>query len=267
MPSIRGLRLVLISILAVVGVVAGISSASGAATDDAVERAALAPYSDFLHKDADGLCSDFTPAVAAKLVAKASAGQGCEEVAAQAFADGEVLVLGPEPTVIGATVYARLGRAWVKLRLDGGSTQVAALRRVAGRWRVSSAAFLALSTCPPVASLQCHVGSKILTLATFESAEIAYIPTGVRRAGGRVLREYEAGSNVTAQSGCLACHRIGDSGNQGPGPNLTNIGSVLSRVQVARALVNPKPPMPSFKNLPAKKFTAIIHFISQLRHL
>ena len=34
-------------------------------------------------------------------------------------------------------------------------------------------------------------------------------------------------SSSSAQSGCLACHVIGDNGNNGPGPPLTHIGSKL----------------------------------------
>jgi menaquinol-cytochrome c reductase cytochrome b/c subunit len=90
-------------------------------------------------------------------------------------------------------------------------------------------------------------------------------PTAVKVAGGATLAEYEAGKKVVAQSGCLACHKIGDNGNAGPGPNLTNIASRLPRQGIARTLVNPTAPMPSFKNLPPKKFTAIVNFLSQLK--
>ena len=33
-----------------------------------------------------------------------------------------------------------------------------------------------------------------------------------------VAEEYEPGKLVVAQSGCLACHKIGENGNGGPGP-------------------------------------------------
>ena len=39
--------------------------------------------------------------------------------------------------------------------------------------------------------------------------------------------QYEPGKNVTASSGCLGCHRVGENGNAGPGPNLTDIGDRL----------------------------------------
>ena len=90
-------------------------------------------------------------------------------------------------------------------------------------------------------------------------------PTAVVQAGGKTLAEYEAGRKVVAQSGCLACHKIGDNGNSGPGPELTHIGSRLPAAGIARTLVNPTAPMPSFKNLPPKKFSAAVFFLSQLK--
>jgi len=90
-------------------------------------------------------------------------------------------------------------------------------------------------------------------------------PTAVVQAGGKQLAEYEAGKLVVAQSGCLACHKIGENGNSGPGPNLTHIGARLPRLAIARTLVNPTAPMPSFKNLPPQKFQSIVNFLSQLK--
>ena len=90
-------------------------------------------------------------------------------------------------------------------------------------------------------------------------------PPAVVRAGGRKLAEFEQGRTVVAQSGCLACHRIGQSGNHGPGPALTHIGSKLSRHGIEHALIDPTAPMPSFKNLPPAKFKAVVEFLSELR--
>jgi len=88
-------------------------------------------------------------------------------------------------------------------------------------------------------------------------------PSRVKAAGGALLREFEAGKQVVAQSGCLACHKLGDNGNDGPGPNLTHIGSKLYSQGIARTLVNPTAPMPSFKNLPPEKFKDVVTFLSQ----
>jgi menaquinol-cytochrome c reductase cytochrome b/c subunit len=90
-------------------------------------------------------------------------------------------------------------------------------------------------------------------------------PKSVQQAGGAQLAEYEAGKAVVAQSGCLACHKIGDNGNNGPGPELTHIGARLPAQGIARTLVNPTAPMPSFKNLPAQKFNAVVAFLAQLK--
>jgi ubiquinol-cytochrome c reductase cytochrome b subunit/menaquinol-cytochrome c reductase cytochrome b/c subunit len=90
-------------------------------------------------------------------------------------------------------------------------------------------------------------------------------PARIVRAGGATLAEFNAGRAVVAQSGCLACHKLGENGNDGPGTNLTHIGSRLPTEGIARALVDPTTPMPSFRNLPAKKFNAAVAFLSQLK--
>ena len=90
-------------------------------------------------------------------------------------------------------------------------------------------------------------------------------PASVKQAGGTILSELEAGKKVVAQSGCLACHKIGDNGNGGPGPDLTHIASRLYAQGIARTLVNPTAPMPSFKELPPEKFKNIVTFLSQLK--
>jgi menaquinol-cytochrome c reductase cytochrome b/c subunit len=90
-------------------------------------------------------------------------------------------------------------------------------------------------------------------------------PASVVAAGGNTLAEYEAGKKAVAQSGCLACHKIGENGNSGPGPNLSHIGGRLYGPAIARTLVNPTAPMPSFKNLPPTKFQSIVNFLKQLK--
>jgi menaquinol-cytochrome c reductase cytochrome b/c subunit len=90
-------------------------------------------------------------------------------------------------------------------------------------------------------------------------------PSAVKQAGGARLAEYEAGKAVVASQGCLGCHKIGENGNSGPGPDLTHIASRLPAQGIARTLVNPTAPMPSFKNLPPQKFNAVVAFLSQLK--
>ena len=82
---------------------------------------------------------------------------------------------------------------------------------------------------------------------------------------GASLAQYNAGKLVAAQSGCLACHKLGDNGNDGPGPPLTDVGSRVPKQAIARTLINPTSPMPSFKDLPPAKFNALVAFLSQLQ--
>jgi mono/diheme cytochrome c family protein len=90
-------------------------------------------------------------------------------------------------------------------------------------------------------------------------------PKAVVENGPAAVAQWNEGRLVVAQSGCEACHKIGNNGNLGPGPPLTNIASRLPRQGIARTLVNPTAPMPSFKNLPAKKFNAVVNFLATLK--
>jgi hypothetical protein len=80
-----------------------------------------------------------------------------------------------------------------------------------------------------------------------------------------VAEQYEEGKLIVAQSGCLACHKIGHNGNDGPGPDLTEIANVLPKAALLRTLDNPTPPMPSFAGMPEEKKEAMVDFLSQLR--
>jgi menaquinol-cytochrome c reductase cytochrome b/c subunit len=90
-------------------------------------------------------------------------------------------------------------------------------------------------------------------------------PAGLR---GAALTEWNRGKLVVAQSGCLACHKIGENGNDGPGPQLTEIGATLPASAIAQTLRNPTAPMPSFQALAEQqpeKFQALVSFLSQLK--
>jgi ubiquinol-cytochrome c reductase cytochrome b subunit/menaquinol-cytochrome c reductase cytochrome b/c subunit len=76
------------------------------------------------------------------------------------------------------------------------------------------------------------------------------------------------GELVVGQSGCEACHVIGENGNNGPGPILTHIGSKLPAQAIASTLRNPTPPMPSFASLAQtqpQKFKDLVAFLSMLQ--
>ncbi len=79
--------------------------------------------------------------------------------------------------------------------------------------------------------------------------------------------ELESGRLVAAQSGCLACHRIGESGNNGPGPELTDIGTELTQAQLAKAVIAGPGIMPSYDAMKQKepqKFEDLVAFLAWL---
>jgi ubiquinol-cytochrome c reductase cytochrome b subunit/menaquinol-cytochrome c reductase cytochrome b/c subunit len=124
----------------------------------------------------------------------------------------------------------------------------------------------------PIATATFLIVAGAMALLTYEGAHAGDpttigtpTPQRIVRAGGATLAEYEAGKLVVAQTGCLACHKIGDNGNDGPGPNLTHVAGRLPAEGIARTLVNPAAPMPTFKNLPPNKFKAAVAFLSQLK--
>jgi quinol---cytochrome c reductase cytochrome c subunit, bacillus type len=106
----------------------------------------------------------------------------------------------------------------------------------------------------------------ILTMAylTIEGA-LAGSPTQIEM---KVEKRLEPGRSVAASSGCLGCHRIGENGNAGPGPDLSNVGSRLPRQAISRTLINPTAPMPSYARLRQQnpeQFDQLVEFISSLK--
>jgi ubiquinol-cytochrome c reductase cytochrome b subunit/menaquinol-cytochrome c reductase cytochrome b/c subunit len=81
---------------------------------------------------------------------------------------------------------------------------------------------------------------------------------------GANVQQFNAGKLVAAQSGCLACHKFNENGNDGPGPNLTKIGARLPAQAIAQTLRNPTSPMPSYSGLEPKKFNDLVYFLSRL---
>jgi len=94
---------------------------------------------------------------------------------------------------------------------------------------------------------------------------LAGSPTQIEMA---VAPQYERGKEVAAASGCLGCHQFGENGNSGPGPNLTQIGARLPRQAIARTLINPTAPMPSYQQLQQQdpqKFNELVDFVASLK--
>jgi len=146
------------------------------------------------------------------------------------------------------------------------------LEEVGGVWLMASRARLgAVPGCRRAKPRTCRPHSRVLLFVVGEleaggpTAIGLPIPSAVEHAGGREKAEFEIGKVAAAQSGCLACHRIGDAGNRGPGSNLTRIGFALTERQIAHALVDPREPMPSFRNLPAQRFHDLVRFLALLR--
>jgi menaquinol-cytochrome c reductase cytochrome b/c subunit len=79
--------------------------------------------------------------------------------------------------------------------------------------------------------------------------------------------QHEEGKLVAATNGCLYCHKIGENGNK-IGPNLTEVGDRLGQRAIARTLINPTKPMPSYKMLKEKQpeqFDQLVAFIGSLK--
>ena len=113
----------------------------------------------------------------------------------------------------------------------------------------------------PIATLSGILVIVAMGYLTFMGAE-AGSPNSIDM---EVSADLEKGKLVAAQSGCLACHKIGENGNDGPGPHLSDIGDKLEKGALRRTLDNPTAPMPSFADLPEDKKTALVDFLASLK--
>jgi menaquinol-cytochrome c reductase cytochrome b/c subunit len=95
--------------------------------------------------------------------------------------------------------------------------------------------------------------------------EIAMPPSAnVVNKGGETAELYLKGREELPSLGCLACHKIGENGNHGPGPELTHIADRLPEAGIAQTLRNPTAPMPSYKTLDPEKFEAVVTYLGHL---
>ncbi len=79
--------------------------------------------------------------------------------------------------------------------------------------------------------------------------------------------QFTEGKEITASSGCLGCHKIGENGNT-LGPPLTNIGDRLGPDAIARTLVNPTAPMPKYDTLRKEhpeQFDKLVQYVASLK--
>ena len=116
----------------------------------------------------------------------------------------------------------------------------------------------------PIATLAGILVIAGMAYLTIEGA-LAGAPTEIEMP---VAKQYEPGRAVAASSGCLGCHKIGENGNAGPGPPLTQVGGRLARQAIARTLINPTPPMPTYSRLREqnpKQFNDLVNFLASLK--
>jgi len=79
----------------------------------------------------------------------------------------------------------------------------------------------------------------------------------------KVAPQYEAGKEVVAGAGCLACHKIGENGGT-IGPELTHIAERVPRAAIVRSVEIGPGVMPSYRDLPPKKLNELADFLSSL---
>jgi menaquinol-cytochrome c reductase cytochrome b/c subunit len=81
----------------------------------------------------------------------------------------------------------------------------------------------------------------------------------------KVAPQYEPGKELVAQTGCLACHTIGDNGNGTLGPELTEVGARIPRNAILRSLEAGPGIMPAFDDFSQKQLNQIADFLASLK--
>jgi mono/diheme cytochrome c family protein len=77
--------------------------------------------------------------------------------------------------------------------------------------------------------------------------------------------QYEQGKALVAESGCLACHAIGENGAHGGlGPDLTDIGSRIPKEAIKQSVTIGPGIMPSFAGLGEKNLNAVADYLASL---
>jgi menaquinol-cytochrome c reductase cytochrome b/c subunit len=115
----------------------------------------------------------------------------------------------------------------------------------------------------PVAMTAMLVTFAGMAYLTIEGA-IAGSPTEIE---AETEPQFEQGKAITAASGCLGCHKFGENGGT-LGPELTHIAARLPKQAIARTLVNPTAPMPSYRALQRddpEKFEKMVDYLGSLR--
>jgi hypothetical protein len=65
-------------------------------------------------------------------------------------------------------------------------------------------------------------------------------------------------------AGCFYCHRIYDKGNKN-GSNLSNVGSLLSYIQIKNQILHPTSSMPPSPDMPPEELSQIANWLEGLK--
>lgn len=247
------------AILTATAVAAALTACGGARpeSDDAQVRSVAHAYlAAITRHDGSKVCSLLTPAAEravadlGRVALGRSKGAACSEVLT---AISTRLWTGGAPVarVTRVTVAPTHDSAIVQMTAPSGVSTDVPLVKSASGWRVVHAAL-------PSGGSGARASGRPTTIPVAP-------PPAIAHAGGQTLTAFELGRAVAAQTGCLACHRIGEAGNAGPGPDLTGIGARLPSKAIERTIIKPTAPMPSFRRLPASKLRALVTFLSLLR--
>jgi quinol-cytochrome oxidoreductase complex cytochrome b subunit len=77
--------------------------------------------------------------------------------------------------------------------------------------------------------------------------------------------QFERGKQIVAETGCLACHSIGENGAHGGlGPDLTHIGNEIPPAAIKRSVEIGPGIMPSFRDLGEKDLNQVADYLSSL---
>ncbi|MCO5314555.1 MAG: c-type cytochrome [Solirubrobacterales bacterium] len=113
----------------------------------------------------------------------------------------------------------------------------------------------------PIASVTGILVMIAMAYLTYMGA-VAGSPTEIEKP---TASQYEAGKLITAESGCLACHSIGENGAHGGlGPDLTHIGAKLPRQAIKRSVAVGPGIMPSFDGLGEENLNQVADYLASL---
>jgi len=113
----------------------------------------------------------------------------------------------------------------------------------------------------PIASVSGILVIIAMAYLTYMGA-VAGSPTEIEKP---TVAKYEAGKLLVAESGCLACHSVGENGAHGGlGPDLTHIGAKLPASAIKRSVAVGPGIMPSFDGLGEKNLNKMAEYLASL---